>query len=142
MSVINHVGNCVTDLDRSIRFYCEVFGFEEERRLQVPDSPSDRLLRVEPPVGLTAVYLRKDQFILELIHFDRPANPPARERVMNEPGLTHLSFSVDDVPATAQKAAELGGQILADTDVRAAIFVRDPDGQLLELLPMAYRKNL
>jgi catechol 2,3-dioxygenase-like lactoylglutathione lyase family enzyme len=142
MSVINHVGNCVTDLDRSIRFYTEVFGFEFERRLQVPDSPSDRLLRVEPPVGLTAVYLRKDQFILELIHFDRPGNPAARERVMNEPGFTHLSFSVDDVAATASKAAELGGEILASTDVGAAIFVRDPDGQLLELLPMSYRKNL
>jgi catechol 2,3-dioxygenase-like lactoylglutathione lyase family enzyme len=142
MSVINHVGNCVTDLDRSIRFYTEVFGFVEERRLQVPDSPSDRLLRVEPPVGLTAVYLRKEQFILELIHFDRPGNPPARERVMNEPGLTHLSFSVDDVPATAQKAADLGGQVLVDTDVGAAVFVRDPDGQLLELLPMSYRRSL
>jgi catechol 2,3-dioxygenase-like lactoylglutathione lyase family enzyme len=142
MSVINHAGNCVTDLDRSIRFYTEVFGFEFERRLQVPDSPSDRLLRIEPPVGLTAVYLRKDQFTLELLHFDRPGNPAARERLMNEPGFTHLSFSVDDVPGTASKAAELGGEIVAGTDVGAAVFIRDPDGQLLELLPMSYRRAI
>jgi catechol 2,3-dioxygenase-like lactoylglutathione lyase family enzyme len=142
MSVINHVGLCVTDLDRSIRFYTEAFGFKEERRLQVPDAPSDRLLRIAPPVGLTAVYLRKDEFILELLHFDRPGNPPARDRVINEPGLTHLSFSVDDVRGTAAKAASLEGEILADTDVGAAVFVRDPDGQLLELLPMAYRQSL
>jgi lactoylglutathione lyase len=142
MSVINHVGLCVTNLDRSIRFYSEVFGFKQERQLPVPDAPSDKLLRIEPPVGLTAVYLRKDEFILELLHFDRTGNPPARDRAMNEPGLTHLSFSVDDVPGTAAKAAALEGEILADTDVGAAVFVRDPDGQLLELLPMSYRQNL
>jgi len=27
MSAFNHVGQCVTDLDRSKRFYCELFGF-------------------------------------------------------------------------------------------------------------------
>ena len=43
---------------------------------------------------------------------------------------------------TAARAAELGGEVLADTDVGAAIFVRDPDGQLIELLPMAYRRSV
>ena len=61
---------------------------------------------------------------------------------MNEPGLTHLSISVDDVRATAEKVAEFGGMIIEESDVGAAIFVRDPDGQLLELLPAAYRGTL
>jgi predicted enzyme related to lactoylglutathione lyase len=61
---------------------------------------------------------------------------------MDEPGLTHLSISVDDVRATAERAAEYGGEIIEESDVGAAIFIRDPDGQLLELLPVAYRKSL
>ena len=61
---------------------------------------------------------------------------------MNEPGLTHLSISVDDVRATAEKAAEHGGTIIEESDVGAALFIRDPDGQLLELLPTAYRSSL
>ena len=32
--------------------------------------------------------------------------------------------------------------MLDDTGIGLAIFVRDPDGQLIELLPMAYRDNL
>ena len=32
--------------------------------------------------------------------------------------------------------------VLADTNIGAAIFIRDPDGQLLELLPMSYREQL
>ena len=142
MTVLNHIGLCVTELERSRRFYEELFGFEAVRSLDVPDRPSDRLLQIEAPVGLTAVYMVKDGFTLELLCFDREGNPPARRRPVNEPGLTHISFSVDDVHATAARAAELGGEVLAETDVGAAIFVRDPDGQLIELLPMAYRQSV
>lgn len=131
----NHVGHCVSDLDRSVRFYSELLGFEVERRLDVPDVPADRLLRIEAPLGVTAVYLRRDAFVLELLHFARAGNPaPDRVRVMNEPGLTHLSFTVADLPATLARVEELGGSVLADTDVKAAVFLRDPDGQLVELL--------
>ena len=141
-AVLNHVGHCVTDLERSRRFYEELFGFEAVRELKVPDRPSARLLQVDVPLGMTALYLRKDGFVLELLHFDRPGNPPARKRPMNEPGLTHLSFSVNDVHEAATHAAALGGTVLEETDVGAALFVRDPDGQLIELLPMAYRASI
>jgi catechol 2,3-dioxygenase-like lactoylglutathione lyase family enzyme len=141
-SVFNHVGHCVRDMDRSIRFYTDVLGFALERTLQVADTPTDRLLRLEAPLGMSAVYLRRDGLILELMTFEREGNPPVRERVFNEPGLTHLSFSVDDVGASAARAAELGGEVLKDTEIGAAVFVRDPDGQLIELLPMSYRRSL
>ena len=61
---------------------------------------------------------------------------------MNEPGLTHLSISVDDVRAAAAKAVEYGGQIIEESDLGMALFIRDPDGQLLELLPESYRSSL
>ena len=132
----------MTDLERSRRFYEGMFGFETARSLDVPDQPADRLLQIEAPLGMTALYLRKDGFTLELMTFDREGNPPSRSRPVNEPGLTHLSFSVDDVRAAAGRAAELGGEVMEETDVGAALFVRDPDGQLIELLPMAYRRSI
>jgi predicted enzyme related to lactoylglutathione lyase len=61
---------------------------------------------------------------------------------MNEAGLTHISVSVDDIPATCSRVEALGGEVLRDTDIDFAIFVRDPDGQLLELLPMTFREGL
>jgi catechol 2,3-dioxygenase-like lactoylglutathione lyase family enzyme len=140
--VMNHIGHCVTDLERASRFYEELFGLERWRELKIPDEPSDRLLQVDAPLGMTARYLRKGDFVLELLHFDREGNPPARKRPMNEPGLTHLSFSVDDIHKTAARAAELGGTVAVETDIGAAVFVRDPDGQLIELLPMGYRRSL
>jgi catechol 2,3-dioxygenase-like lactoylglutathione lyase family enzyme len=145
----NHVGQCVTDLDRSRRFYVEALAFEPWREITPPDGPSAQLLQLDPPIGMTACYLRRDGLVLELLHFGAEgARPDAtvqranRDRVMNEPGLTHISVSVDDIPATCDRVAELGGQVLPGTDIGAAIFVRDPDGQLVELLPMAYREQL
>jgi catechol 2,3-dioxygenase-like lactoylglutathione lyase family enzyme len=136
MSVVNHVGLCVTDLDRSRRFYEEAFGFAHRNDLRVPDATGSRLLRVPEPVGLTAVYLVRDGFVLELLHFGRDANAPGRNRSFTEPGLTHLSFTVADVAATCARVVELGGEVLAETDMGGrAILVRDPDGQVLELMP-------
>ncbi|MCB1041015.1 MAG: VOC family protein, partial [Acidimicrobiales bacterium] len=74
--------------------------------------------------------------VLELLHFDRPGNDPQRERSFTEPGLTHISLTVDDVAATCDRVRALGGEVLDDTDVGGlAIMVRDLDGQIVELLP-------
>jgi lactoylglutathione lyase len=136
VTTFNHLGHCVTDLARSRRFYEEVLGFTHQRDLTVPDAPAGQLLRVSPPVGLSAVYLELDGFVLELLHFAREGNDPRRERSFTEPGLTHLSFSVADIPTTCALVVEHGGEVLEDTDMAGrAIMVRDPDGQLLELLP-------
>lgn len=117
-----------------------MFGFEVERELTVPDQAAAELLAVVPPVGLTAVYLRRGELVLELLSFDRPGNPPWARRVMNEPGLTHLSFSVDDLAAAAASVVVHGGEVVYES--LHAYMVRDPDGQLLELLPMSYRDRL
>jgi len=139
-AVVNHVGLCVSNVDRSRRFYEEAFGFVFQRQLSVPDEMASKLLRVPAPVGLTAVYLARPGFVLELLHFAAWPAAAAQERPLTETGLTHLSISVEDLAASCRRVAEAGGQVLADTDMDGrAIMVRDPDGQLLELLPMSYR---
>jgi catechol 2,3-dioxygenase-like lactoylglutathione lyase family enzyme len=139
--IVNHIGLCVADLDRSRRFYEAVLGFTVSRELTLPDAAVSTFLSVPEPVGLTAVYLERGPFTLELLHFDRPGNPDPEVRPFNAPGLTHLSFSVDDLAGTVAAVAEHGGEVVTDFPGTAAI-VRDPGGQLLELLPMSYRDQL
>ncbi len=143
MSVFNHVGLCVTDVGRSRRFYEELLGFTYLRELQPPDEFTGRLMGVEPPVGLTAVYLQRDGFVLELLHYARPGNAPRRDRSLTEPGLTHVSLSVENMTDVCARVPDFGGEVLAETDLGGmAIMIRDPDGQLIELLPMSYRENV
>jgi lactoylglutathione lyase len=139
--LVNHVGHCVTDLERSRRFYIEALDFEPWFELRPPDEPSDRLLGLRAPLGMTCVYLRAGEFVLELLHF-AAGSVETHQRVMNEPGLTHLSLAVEDLAATCARVEELGGTVLTETNIGAAVFVRDPDGQLLELLPLGYRDQL
>ena len=131
--VVNHVGLCVHDIDRSRRFYEELLGFTFEHEVAPPDDPTGKLLRLTPPVGLRAAYLCKDGFRLELLAYDGHHRPP-RERPMDEPGLTHISIGAEDVPGVLAQVEKLGGAVLADTDIGVAVFIRDPDGQLIELL--------
>jgi len=143
MPVVNHVGLCVGDLARSRRFYEAVLGFEFWRDLAPPDAMVSRLIDVPEPVGVRVVYLRRGEFVLELMEYTRAgAVRPERPRVMNEVGLTHISVSVEDIDATAALAEHHGGCVLPHTHVGVAVMIRDPDGQLIELLPMEYRASL
>jgi lactoylglutathione lyase len=143
VSAFNHVGQCVTDLDRSKRFYCDLLGFTLEREIQPPDAGSAQLMSLTPPLEMTAAYLVRDGLVLELLHYAADGQTqPFRARTMNEPGLTHISLSVDDVAAVCARVAEYGGEVVESTNIGAAVFIRDPDGQFLELLPMTYRAHL
>jgi catechol 2,3-dioxygenase-like lactoylglutathione lyase family enzyme len=137
---VNHIGLCVADVDRSIRFYTEVFGFTVDRELRPPDDVTARLLGLSAPVGMRAVYLRLGDVVLELLAYERPGGAaPWRERTMDEPGLTHLSFGVDDFDAALESAERLGGLVVPSSNIGVAAMVRDPDGQLIEILPGAWR---
>ncbi|MDQ1480122.1 MAG: lactoylglutathione lyase [Actinomycetota bacterium] len=140
--VFNHLGQCVTDLERSKRFYCDLLGFALDREINPPDDMSAALMSLELPLAMTASYLVRDGLTLELLHFAAEGQTrPYRSRTMNEPGLTHISLSVDDLDATLARVPEFGGEVVAGSNIGAAAFIRDPDGQLVELLPMAYRRQ-
>jgi lactoylglutathione lyase len=140
--VFNHLGQCVADLSRARRFYEELLDFEFWREISPPDRATAKLLALEEPLGMTACYLRRDGLVLELLHYADPSHRrPPTPRTMDEPGLTHISLSCD-VDAVCARVADYGGEVLAQTNIESGIFVRDPDGQLLELLPLAYAEHV
>jgi catechol 2,3-dioxygenase-like lactoylglutathione lyase family enzyme len=143
-AVVNHTGLCVSDAERSMRFYTEVFGFQYWREFEPPDELAAPLLGMQPPLDHYNVYLRLGTFVLELLVFRGATqpHPPATPRVMNELGLTHLSISVRDIPATCAKVVECGGSVDAATDIGVAVLVRDPDGQIIELGTMEFARRV
>jgi hypothetical protein len=62
-------------------------------------------------VKLEAVYLQRDGFVLELLHYAAPGVTGDRApRAMNALGLTHLSLRVADIDRVVQQLAAAGGQ--------------------------------
>ena len=140
----NHVGQCVTDLERSKRFYCELLGFACDREINPPDDLSAKLMGLTPPLGddrrRTSCATASCSSCCTSPRPDRRSRP--QPRAMNEPGLTHISLSVDDLDGVLARVAEFGGEVIADTNIGGGVFIKDPDGQLVELLPMEYRRRL
>jgi predicted enzyme related to lactoylglutathione lyase len=53
---------------------------------------------------------------------------------MDQVGLTHISFSVSDLDGVLERVAEFGGAVVDETVSDGSAMIRDPDGQLVELL--------
>jgi catechol 2,3-dioxygenase-like lactoylglutathione lyase family enzyme len=138
----SHIGVCVSDLERSQRFYVEAFGFTVGPVYEQEDTIND-LLGIPTKVLMTSMMLQKAGQVVELIHFREP-KPFAvgGPRSMNQLGLTHLSFTTQDVDALAARVEQLGGKYLRETrtviEIPGAtpvtlLFCTDPDGTRIEL---------
>lgn len=136
---LTHLGICVKNLDRSVTFYRDGLGFRELGRLDVGDEATARILEVEG-VQLQLVYLERDGWRIELLHYPSPGHEGSGERrAMNALGLTHLSFAVDDLDEVADAIQRHGGRILPDTRAtfrsgNRGLFTLDPDGTRIELI--------
>jgi catechol 2,3-dioxygenase-like lactoylglutathione lyase family enzyme len=137
---VTHLGICVSDLEASLAFYRDALGFDPISELSASGPETARLLALPDP-RLRAVYLRRDGFVIELLHYERPgASGDAAPRPMNQPGLTHLSLRVPDLAAAIAALEARGANVLHDTRIHnrqlgaRAVFVLDPDGTRIELV--------
>lgn len=133
MNAVFHVGLTVSDAARSRRFYEKVFGFKAESELKLPGARIDELLQLSPSSTIHAIYLVLGAFTLEIMQFEPPSAISAADRVFNQTGLAHLSFTVDDPDRVVASVVENGGMRVSS--LGGAHVVRDPDGQLIEILP-------
>ena len=133
-----HVGICVSDLERSVRFYRDGLGFEDAGRLEISDEATSTLLEI-PDAELHAVYLERDGLRIELLHYPRPGAVGSREpRPMNRLGLTHLAVRVESLDEAIAKLIPLGAVVLERTRARNdafdadLVYITDPDGTRIE----------
>lgn len=137
---LSHIGICVSDWKRSLRFYCQRLGFRRVNELELEGEPSATLLQLDG-LRFRAIYLERDGVVIELLAYESPGTRGAPEpRPMNRLGLTHLSLAVDDLDAFLAELEADGVRILRETRIDVpeartkAIFVTDPDGTRIELV--------
>ncbi len=137
---LTHLGICVADLERSLAFYRDALGFVEIGRFRDDQGYSSQLLELDD-VRMEAIYLERDGWRIELLCFAQPrAVGSGARRPINELGLTHLSFVVENLEESLTAVLRHGGAVIEQTrmEMRAkAIFATDPDGTRLELIERA-----
>ena len=137
MLSFSHFGVCVSDLDRSTRFYVEALGFEPTVAHDV--GPEFGGLMEVDGARVRSQFLQRDGVSMELLRFDAPGHTGDGERrPVNQLGLTHLCFRVDDVDEVAGRVRELGGTVHDHTRTRLGdldfLYCTDPDGTRVELM--------
>ena len=113
---LNHIGIYVRDLERSLGFYGDVFGFPEHHRFEVGES---KIAVLDVGGGL-----------LELIQRpDAPAEAP-------EGRWSHVAFHVDDYDGVLDKAEDMGvvQRKMTREDGSRIAFFKDPDGHDVEIM--------
>jgi catechol 2,3-dioxygenase-like lactoylglutathione lyase family enzyme len=139
----SHFGICVSDLEVSLRFYCEALGFRKAESHEI-GTEFAALMDFED-VAVTSQFIRKGTTAIELLSFSEPEPFGDKERrPVNQLGLTHLSFRVSDVEAVAAQVVELGGSRVASsrTTIDFAgtplefVYCTDPDGVRIELMDL------
>jgi catechol 2,3-dioxygenase-like lactoylglutathione lyase family enzyme len=144
---VSHVGICVSDPDRSEKFYTDALGFERAAAFEVGPE-FGRLMEIDG-VQVESRFLKRDHVAIELLHYREPGHTGSGERrPVNQLGLTHLCLRVDDVDAVAAQVAAHGGTVLHDTRTTFEndggpamdfVYCTDPDGVRIELMQSPFQ---
>ena len=144
VSRIDHVGITVSDVDRALDFYRDLLGLRVVADSTISEPAVAELL------GLDSVELRivdldsGDGRIVELIHYVHPKGRRS-DYESSDPATEHIAFTVDDLAAVRARLADAGAKIVSrrpltindpggSFDGAVCLYVRDPDGAILELV--------
>jgi lactoylglutathione lyase len=133
----SHLGICVSDLERSTRFYTQVLGFRE---IYTSDFKDELVATMEVDSPFTTRILSRGDVRIELLHWhDRAPSGDGDRRAMTARGVTHLAFRVDAVDDLYELAAANGGAAHPSTrtalgDGVEVVYLTDPDGVRIECM--------
>jgi catechol 2,3-dioxygenase-like lactoylglutathione lyase family enzyme len=138
---VHHTSFTVADLDRSVAFFRDRLGLEVLVVREVRDDYFGRIVGL-PGSAVRAALLRLpgSAHHVELFQYLHPAGQAHQPRPC-DPGSTHLSFLVDDLPALFRQLAAQGVAFVSEPVLITAgpnrggygVYLRDPNGILVEL---------
>lgn len=141
VTAVSHIGLCVSDLERSLRFYTEGLGFEIAEGWDIGDSLA-QLAEVPPPVAVRSQMIVKGPAKIELLGWRTPSAEGTALETRRQIGFTHLSVHVSDLPGVEARLVGLGATPIEHTRTHLdlpngtmdMLFLADPDGIRIELV--------
>lgn len=147
---VSHIGLGVRDLDRSIRFYRDILGLEVVHTMDYDEVP--QILRHPDDLRRKAAYFRVGEGEAATVLVIGTINEADRTTplLLDELGVHHFAFWVDDIELLARRLADAGIETLLEPvevssyalDLAPAskgskgpwktMFFRDPDGIMLQ----------
>ena len=116
----------ITDIDTSLRFYCDGLGLQEVRRYE-SEAGRFTLIFLAAPRDVEAAKIKKAPLIELTYNWDSEDYPGGRN-------FGHLAYRVDDIYALCDHLESQGVTINRPPRDGYMAFVKSPDGISIELL--------
>ena len=135
---MGHIALATPDIDRLVAFYTKLLGVKPHNRIDnIRNSPKlDDIANVDS-LKLRVAWFKTGNMVVEIWQFD---NPPTRQPDSPPPytqiGYTKISFEVSNLDREYRRLRAAGLTFLSPPVLFAgspAVFLRDPDGNLLSL---------
>ena len=118
----------VTDLDASLRFWCDLLGLEEMRRME-NEAGRYTLVFLAAPADRARSQAERSPEVELTFNWDPDPEPYGGGR-----NFGHLAYKVDDIYAACRRLMDGGVTINRPPRDGNMAFVRSPDGISIELL--------
>jgi catechol 2,3-dioxygenase-like lactoylglutathione lyase family enzyme len=137
-----HIGIVVQDLEKCLHFWRDIMGLEVAIDFWETGEFIDTVQDLSG-VNLHMIKLTApDGSMIELLKDEAHPTPPPERNRMCDRGIRHIAFTVADVEESWRVLRDNGCEVLSDPvyapDGKARLFfVRDPEGNLLEIVQIS-----
>ena len=147
ISAIDHLNIVVSDLERSVKFYTELLGFEKTNSVHLEGDWIDSIVGIKGVVAdVVFIVAPAGEPKIELLCYKSPIGESIPDNSLaNTVGLRHIALRVDDIQVSSKKLKDAGVKLLSEpitvpttvgahNAVRKTLFYfHDPDGVLVEI---------
>ena len=139
---ITHIGICVRDMDKSLAFYRDVLGMKVlgDRATDPTEGGRPHNYKRQRQTRRRVSLSYGEGATPTLTLTSHPGEDPDGQPILlDQIGISHISFGVNDVKTLAEELIALGVELAGPTEsftnskgeIRS-IYVRDPDGILVQ----------
>lgn len=149
VNILDHVSVTVSDMERSLAFYCDLLGLKEVERHRLEGETISKMAG-KPDVIMEVVRLEAPEtpgVMLDLQQYVVPEGKVS-DAQLGDIAHSHFCFGVPDMWAAYKDLTAKGVQFVSEPvsfdlewGIVYVVFFKDPDGFILELMQVPVAKK-
>ena len=149
VNILDHIAVTVSDMERSLAFYCDLLGLKEVERHRLEGETISKMAG-KPDVIMEVVRLEAPEtpgVMLDLQQYVAPEGKVS-DAQLGDVAQSHFCFGVPDVWASYRDLQAKGVEFVSEPvsfdlewGIVYVVFFKDPDGFTLELMQVPIEKK-